>query len=417
MPILCRAAVLLATGLLTLLAVAPPAFAGRARVIKFPRFEVPARSDREICTYVRIPRKDGIDIGGSLIVNVGGNEEFTSHHFLMWSYTGKDPAGFGAPGELVDSKVCLDYGPPDRSQRVLVGGAQSPRYLAKVPRGSAQHIAPAVTASGEPDDVILVLNTHWINGSDRAQSASVKIKLLPVKGKIKRRIQPIFEVYANAFIKVPPGSTGEEVHWFEPNAIQIPGAGGLGGGSVPDGPACVILLTAHMHKRGKLFTIDFDDGASRRELWRAVDYSDPGQLYLNGKGPNPPPLLVQPGQRLIYTCSHDNGVTTDVKLGCEETPGVPPGRSAAEIAIECLTTPGCVLGQNAPSGAAKGCAQDADCPATDPAYPERQFTGRCVPANLVFGFTSDDDMCILPGAYYDAVEGAPPGRECDLSLL
>ena len=40
-----------------------------------------------------------------------------------------------------------------------------------------------------------------------------------------------------------------------------------------------------------------------------------------------------------------------------------------------------------------------------------------MPARLVFGFTSDDEMCILPGTYYDAVPGAPAGRECDLSLL
>jgi hypothetical protein len=25
--------------------------------------------------------------------------------------------------------------------------------------------------------------------------------------------------------------------------------------------------------------------------------------------------------------------------------------------------------------------------------------------------------CILPGTYYDAIPGAPAGRECDLSLL
>ena len=40
-------------------------------------------------------------------------------------------------------------------------------------------------------------------------------------------------------------------------------------------------------------------------------------------------------------------------------------------------------------------------------------TGRCVPANLVFGELADDDMCILPGLFYDCpaegpcVTGAP----------
>ena len=51
---------------------------------------------------------------------------------------------------------------------------------------------------------------------------------------------------------------------------------------------------------------------------------------------------------------------------------------------------------------------------TDPSYPGRTFTGNCVKANLVFGFTSEDDMCILPGYYYDADIDAAPGQECVL---
>jgi len=60
-------------------------------------------------------------------------------------------------------------------------------------------------------------------------------------------------------------------------------------------------------------------------------------------------------------------------------------------------------------GAPRSCATDADCTGIGP--------GHCVPANLVFGFTSNDEMCILPGMYYDAIAGAPAGRECDVSLL
>ena len=66
-------------------------------------------------------------------------------------------------------------------------------------------------------------------------------------------------------------------------------------------------------------------------------------------------------------------------------------------------------GQNGitkPSGAAKVCtaegADPGECTPTDPAYPGHTYTGNCVKATLVFGFTSEDDMCILPGYYYDA---------------
>jgi hypothetical protein len=50
----------------------------------------------------------------------------------------------------------------------------------------------------------------------------------------------------------------------------------------------------------------------------------------------------------------------------------------------------------------------------DPDRPTRSLTGNCVPANLVFGFLSEDDMCILPGYYYDANPDAPAGKECEL---
>jgi hypothetical protein len=105
------------------------------------------------------------------------------------------------------------------------------------------------------------------------------------------------------------------------------------------------------------------------------------------------------GMRFDYECTHDNGVTTPPKLGCELEPGVPPGTPLWRV----FTTTGKL------DGSPKSCTTDADCAGIG--------TGRCVPPRLVFGFTSNDDMCILPGMYYDAIPGAPAGRECDVSLL
>jgi hypothetical protein len=201
-------------------------------------------------------------------------------------------------------------------------------------------------------------------------------------------------------------------------------------------------------------------GGLRERVFETTDYADPGQRVMNGRGANEEPRLVKLGESLRYLCRHDNGSAdpADVKLGCEEqavcdatcdveagacrlggravacttdqecadaqcqraggtqcvagTCAVVPGKSAAEA----------VLGGLGLSGAAKRCTTGADCcdaggPCTDPAYPRRTFTGNCGPANLVFGFTSDDDMCILPGSYYDANPDAAPGEECDLKNL
>jgi hypothetical protein len=222
---------------------------------------------------------------------------------------------------------------------------------------------------------------------------------------VKRYVQPIFEVVANGFIKTAPGTTQKSGWFWAPKQLDF--GAGLGGGKIPDGPACVVQLTAHMHKRGMLFTIDHEKNGTKTRLFETRDYSDPGVRIYTGEGGNPPPFLVNVGERLTYECTHDNGVTTPQKMGCEEVPGVTPGKASAEVFL---------AGQGL-TGSATRCTTDADCQQPDPHFPNRTFTGRCVPANLVFGYTSDDDMCILPGAYFDPVPNAPPGQECDVSLL
>jgi hypothetical protein len=413
MPHARRLVVLLVFALLPVLAAAPPAAARKGKPIKLkmPRIAVPPQSDLEVCTFVRLPMKEGFDNAETYVVNVGGNAEFTSHHFLMWQYLGKDMDGFPEKGRVSPGEACIDFGPADSNQRALVAGSQSPRAVYTLPRGLAQRLEPTIASDGR-SVVGLILNTHWINSSNRTQRATVRIKMRPVKrGEIKRYIKPIFEVVGNAFIDVPPGAERQTGFVWSPGGFDF--AGGLSGGTLPRGPACVAMVTAHMHKRGKRFSVYFKPSPREQDpqpLFTTTDYSDPGQLIFDGQDGRPAPLLVRPGQALAYSCMHDNGVTTTVKLGCEETPGEPPGISLFEVFQQGQ------LG-NGLDHAAKRCTSDADCPATDPAYPGRSFTGRCVPANLVFGFSSDDDMCILPGAYYDANPDAPPGQECDLDLL
>jgi hypothetical protein len=413
MPYARRLTVLLAFALLPVLVLAPPVAAkkGKSIKLKMPRIEVPPQSDLEVCTFVRLPMKAEFDNAETLIVNIGGNAEFTSHHFLMWQYLGNDMDKFPKKGTVSPGEACIDFGPADSTQRALIAGSQSPRALYSLPKGLAQRLTPTVASDGK-SVVGLIMNTHWINSSNKPQRATVRIKMRSTKGsEVKRFIKPIFEVVGNAFIDVPPGAVKQTGFIWGPGSFDF--GGGFSGGRLPTGPACVAMVTAHMHKRGKEFSIFFKPSATEQDpepLYRTTDYSDPGQLIFDGKDGRPKPLLVNVGQYLAYSCMHDNGVTTAVKLGCEEAPGEAPGVSLFEVFQQGKLA-------NGVDHAAKRCASDADCPASDPAYPDRSFTGRCVPANLVFGFTSDDDMCILPGAYYDPNPNAPPGQECDLDLV
>ena len=390
-----RLSLVLALATATALAVTPAAHARRTIKLKVPRFVVPPRSDREVCTFVRLPMRKTFDLGGSVIANVGNNSTFTSHHFLIWVYNGTDLNAFPPKGQLVDSKACLDFGPTDTNRRTLIGGSQQPFLQVRLPEGLGQQIEP--TVSGDQRAAGIILNSHWINGSNAPQRAAVKIKLMAApKHSVRQYVLPLFDVVANGFIDVPPGQK-TSVHWdWRPKGLDF--GGSLGGGAFPKGPACVTSLTSHMHKRGTLFTIEFLDGSTvvgcgpqgTATCLTATDYADPPQI------PFDPPLLVNVGQGLRYTCTHANGADgRPIKMGCEEQPGVPPGVSAFTA----------LFSHRGVSGAAKRCETDADCAGFG--------TGKCVPANLVFGFTSDDDMCIMPGAWYPVNAAG----NCDLGGL
>jgi hypothetical protein len=318
----------------------------------------------------------------------------------MYYYTGNDMAAFPPKGKVVDSKACLDFGPADRNSRAMIGGSQEPRALATLPKGLAQEISPP--AHGEP--IGIILNTHWINSSDRPQVAAVKVRLLNAKPGIKRLIKPIFDVVANAFIDVAPNSKAVSSAGWRVGGLDLGKSNG--GSPLPQGSVCVVSLTTHMHKRGELFAVELVKNHQKSPLFQSTTYTDPPLNIYDGKNGRQPPLLLQKGDGFNYACTHANGVDgKPLKIGCQETDADTPGKPVFPFGFH----------------AAKQCTMPGDdpseCPATDPNYPGRTFTGKCVPANVVFGFTSDDEMCILPGSYYDANVSAPAGHECDLAAM
>ena len=382
---------------------ATPALARRSYTVRVPKFEVPAARNREICVFVPLKKlKKPMDIGEVRIINQGGTPLFATHHLIVYAYHGTTDSVAGLDGKVIDDKACLNFGSGKPSDLQIVATSQGPDTRWLTPTGTALEIQPMTGSSGKKM-IGLVLNSHWINGDSVPHMARAKVTLVTKKAKeVKRQLKPIFEVVANGFIMVPPGEI-KSVQWtWGPGRENL--GGFLGGSSYPTGDACVTMLTSHMHKRGILFTTTLIDKAGNQTLLESnTVYTDPPARSYS------PPMLVTSGEMLQYQCTHDN--KTNTKLGCEEQPGVTPGESV----IDRLTHGGSFTNFN---GAAKNCTQQgpdaAECQPTDPKYPGRTFTGNCVPANLVFGFTSEDDMCILPGYYYDATPNAAPGQECTL---
>lgn len=367
--------------------------------VRFPSFQVPPDGNVEACVFVRLPVKTPFDVARWEIRNRGSRGDFAARHFLVYLYTGAEAQGF--PPAIVDSRGCLDLGPADRDQRQLIAFGSSVRNRGSYPPGVALRLGPPPGLG-----VGVLLDAEWVNGTSRTHTASTVVLLHRARRKTVRRVAlPILERTAEQGLSFAPGTLGST----EASTAAL-GAPALRDAWRPAADACLLSITGHMHKRGRFLGVDLlgTDGvpanpaggtrnpveAGRTHFFGAFDYTDPGALV------PPSPRLVRAGEALHYTCWDDNGVNTAQRLGCAEVDGVPPGVA---------------LGLSG-GGAAKPCtvvgAGAADCPATDPAFPGRQFTGACVAANLVAGDRPDDEVCVLAGFYYDAASGG-----CDVSGL
>jgi hypothetical protein len=370
--------------------------------MKIGPFDVSPTADREVCQWVELPylkeltscireKPDAPETCGLPIlgykVRLGGG---TSHHFIVWAYEGSADGAAKFPPGIHDSKACLDFGPVDSINTRQVAGVQTRRVKVLLPDGLGQQVRAFTDASGTPKGIGIILNSHYVGDGKRAKGLAHVELFVARPGVIRAYGKLVFDVFASAFIDVPPGAIGKASGDWEVGGPTVPLAAA---GIPPQNDACVLLLTTHMHKRGVLFTTDLVDASGSKRLYDATDYAHPPVFTFA------PVQLMKRGMRFHYECTHDNGVARPVKMGCELEPGVAPGAPVYKVFLD----------NGRIDGSARSCATDADCAGIG--------TGRCVPARLVFGFTGNDEMCILPGTYYDAIPGAPPGRECDLSLL
>ena len=350
--------------------------------------------ETEGCQMVRLGNEEEIDVGGwELFMHEG------SHHFILRAHRCPDSDDDGTsdcdePG--FDAQFPTGFAPCEQFGYgwSFMVGAQTPHFLVDyqtAATGVAVHLK-----KNQP----LLLNSHYTNPFADTM-AEVWVNVKPVDpALVTHRARILFEEVANVFIKVPPGTENSDATYLSCNFIDDTICD-LAGEPHPTADRFALLgVTSHMHKRsGKFLTdlaaldgtrierpgdmTDADDGT--RHLYVSTEYNDPVNLAFW------PPIIVENGQKLTYTCFHENGVSSPVRLGCEEEAGVTPGKSIIEVVADG--------GSDIYGGAAKWCRTDADC--------EGVGTGRCVPANLVFGELADDDMCILPGLFYDCPATGP----------
>jgi hypothetical protein len=326
-----------------------------------------------------------------------------SHHFILRAHRCTDQNGNGTSdcdepgwgaGFPTGFAPCAEFG----SGWAFMVGAQTPHFL--VDYQTADTGVAVRLKKNQP----LLLNSHYTNPFADTM-AEVWVNVKPVDpALVTHRARILFEEVANVFIKVPPGTANSDATYLSCNFVEDGICDAAGEPSPTADRFALLGVTSHMHKRSHKFTAELaaldgtrierpddmtDPDTGTKHLYVSTDYDDPVNLAFW------PPIIVEKGQKLTYTCFHENGVRSPVRLGCEEEADVVPGKSMLEMFAE---------GGNPFRGAARWCETDADC--------EGVGTGRCVPANLVFGELADDDMCILPGLFYDCPEMGPcfPGE-------
>lgn len=400
---------------IVLAAVTPTLAKERQKVVrlKIGPFAIEPNRDREVCQAFRLRGVPGMEVvSWEARSRYSRSGEVGSHHLVAYGYQGTNSATF--PEGIVENPGCGDFGPPDFFlRRVFLAGSggETRRGVWAFTRGAfpGDLMQPLPNPVDTPTDAVLVLNSHYFNGSRKRARGLAKVTLrLAPRNPRKRVLRQLIHGDASRDILVPPLGTGAVSATF-----QADGGANLSteGGRNPEGDVCIFTLATHMHKRGTLYTIDYEEGGVVKLMLAWPDFIHAGILLRprfepSDEGPRTRSLgllrayTAENGlPRLRYGCRYANGVEgKEMKLGCEEESGVPPGMSWAEAEAR---------GVSALESHARPCGKDgANC------------DGRpCVPANLVFGPLSDDDMCILTALVYDPRPDVGVDRACDLVNL
>jgi hypothetical protein len=402
-------------GLLALLAAAP-AIAKKKDTVRLTvgPFTIEPKRDREICQAVRIPNVPGMEIAAYDVRSLSSQGgKVGSHHLVVYGYAGPNAARVPLrknPRDVVDVPGCNGFGPDDlyRNRIQLAGsGGEFRRGKWLLTQGSTPLGLATLLPNPQdaPRDAILVINSHYFNGSSKVGRGFVRItlRLKPYDGR-RRVVRSVTPIDASYDIDVPPGQVRESTGTWQADGAWDPN--GAEGGYRPSKDVCILLMTTHTHKRGTHVTVAYEeDGKEPLTLFDpdTYDYVHPNVIALPSRGGVPPAgnllraYTAENGHpRLRYTCTHANGAAgREMKMGCEETPGVVPG-----IRWRDALAGGLEFGNARPCG-----ADGVNC--------QGFGTGRCVASNLVFGPLSDDEMCIIPMFIYDPIPGAPPETACD----
>ncbi len=246
--------------------------------VRLTPITIQPHSEREVCQLVTLRNRKAMD-ASEITIAMPSGATYTTHHFAVFLYQGDNPADI--PAGPFDRVGCAGVG--DQVVSPILAFVQRPKQTIRFPPGVAVGLAPHQK---------LLLNAHYLNGSDEPVTIDVATNFRAAR---KRTVQH----HARSFqlgtfdIAVPPGQTGSaSASW------------------VTTFPLNVVWLSTHSHKH----TQSVDVEVTRQGVVGPLEletrlYSEP---TVNSY---PTPLRVEPGDGFHWTCNYLNDTTRELTFG------------------------------------------------------------------------------------------------------
>lgn len=238
--------------------------------------DLAAGVETERCRFFVVPA-EGYAINREEIKFTAG-----SHHVLLYSTPYKmvpNKDRFGNPVDTSGVFECGVHGPTAHwDVDGVVGGSQT----ASGPPGVQD--LPQDTALKVPGGTILLMNTHYLNATDKTLHTDARINLFTIPAdKVKQEAGVMF--FYNPFIRVAPNGQAE-AREVCPVTEDI----------------SLVNVQSHMHRRGVDFLANLldENGQVMTEVYKGKEWQE---VVVRR---NTPPLQLKKGQALDYRCGYDN---------------------------------------------------------------------------------------------------------------
>jgi hypothetical protein len=265
-------------------AVLAPPPAGQGLQIKMTS-TLEAGLETERCMFYRVPA-EGLAVNRQEIRYTPG-----SHHVLLFKTPYTEIPTTTVDGRTVDTQGVFDCGE---------NGATGDWEIAGV-AGGAQSAAGPPGVDGLPSDTafkidgnsLLLVNTHYLNASDKPLVAEVYINLFTIPPEQVTREAGIFFFY-NPFISVPAGSASVA---REVCAVSK--------------DVTLVNAQSHMHRRGVSYTANLLDasGAQVQEIYTSNTWEHVVAKQMN------PALPLSAGQMIDFRCNYMNNEDHTISQG------------------------------------------------------------------------------------------------------